>query len=269
MKVVYIAHSGFCVELGRHVLLFDYFTGRLPEWDRRKELVVFASHRHQDHFNVKVLKLAEQYEKVRFVLGADIRLRDDWLERKGIDPAVLSRVSFLRPESALFLPDGGEAAEGKKWAGGEMPSAGEKEGVGVWALRSTDEGVAFLVETEGSRFYHAGDLNWWHWEGEGKAWNRNMETGYKRQIDRMAGLYVDAAFVPLDPRLGTAYGWGMEYFLQRVKAGHVFPMHMWEEYGCIGKYKEEHEAADCIVTIHDRGEVFLIEGDSCSLEAGG
>lgn len=31
---------------------------------------------------------------------------------------------------------------------------------------STDEGVAFLVTAEGRTVFHAGDLNWWHWEGE-------------------------------------------------------------------------------------------------------
>ncbi len=268
MKVVYIAHSGFCVELLRHVLLFDYFTGKLPEWDSGKELVVFASHRHQDHFNVKVLKLAEQYERVRFVLGSDVRLKEDWLEKKGIDPAVLSKASFIRPGTALYLPDGGESVRESDWEGEAAPFEGEKEGVCVRALRSTDEGVAFLVETEGKRFYHAGDLNWWHWEEEGKAWNRNMEVSYKKEIDRMAGQYVDVAFVPLDPRLGRAYGWGMEYFLQKVSAGHVFPMHMWEEYGYIGKYKEEHADADRMVTIHDRGEAFLIEGEACPPTAG-
>ena len=34
MKITYIAHSGFCVELEKHVLLFDYFTGELPSWDK-------------------------------------------------------------------------------------------------------------------------------------------------------------------------------------------------------------------------------------------
>lgn len=30
MKVTYIDHSGFCVELDQYVLLFDYFRGSLP-----------------------------------------------------------------------------------------------------------------------------------------------------------------------------------------------------------------------------------------------
>ena len=43
--------------------------------------------------------------------------------------------------------------------GGEYEAAGCK----IRTLRSTDEGVAYLVSYRGKRIYHAGDLNWWHW----------------------------------------------------------------------------------------------------------
>ena len=39
-------------------------------------------------------------------------------------------------------------------------------GAEIRTLRSTDEGVAFVVHYAGKTIYHAGDLNWWHWEGE-------------------------------------------------------------------------------------------------------
>ena len=57
----------------------------------------------------------------------------------------------------------------------------------VKSLRSTDEGVAFLVRCEDRIIYHAGDLNWWHWEGEDKAWNNNMAANYKREMMRITG----------------------------------------------------------------------------------
>ena len=37
--------------------------------------------------------------------------------------------------------------------------------VQVATLRSTDMGVAFLIQCEGKRLYHAGDLNCWVWDG--------------------------------------------------------------------------------------------------------
>ena len=36
----------------------------------------------------------------------------------------------------------------------------------IKTLESSDIGVAFLIEIEGKVIYHAGDLNWWHWDGD-------------------------------------------------------------------------------------------------------
>ena len=61
MKITYIGHSGFSVELESHILLFDYYEGTMPEFDPAKKLLVFASHSHPDHFNREILKLADVY----------------------------------------------------------------------------------------------------------------------------------------------------------------------------------------------------------------
>lgn len=36
----------------------------------------------------------------------------------------------------------------------------------VHAFGSTDVGISFLVEAEGKKIFHAGDLNNWHWMDE-------------------------------------------------------------------------------------------------------
>lgn len=51
MKVTYIHHSSFLVETDENYFLFDYFEGELPEFKEDKPLLVFASHRHGDHFH--------------------------------------------------------------------------------------------------------------------------------------------------------------------------------------------------------------------------
>ena len=51
----------------------------------------------------------------------------------------------------------------------------EHRGLVIRALPSTDEGVAFDIDYQGRRIYHAGDLNWWAWSGEsatGRPWRR-------------------------------------------------------------------------------------------------
>ena len=49
MRVTHIYHSGFAVELPACTLLFDWYTGELPQLRRDLPLVVFVSHEHSDH----------------------------------------------------------------------------------------------------------------------------------------------------------------------------------------------------------------------------
>ena len=111
----------------------------------------------------------------------------------------------------------------------------------VRTLKSTDVGVAFVVETEGKRIYHAGDLNWWHWTGESKYWNNNMAANYKNAINQIKGEHFDVAFVPVDPRLGTSYSLGIRYILENTHVDAVFPMHCWGQYEVCRKLQQEPE----------------------------
>ena len=38
MKITYIHHSSFSVELDNSILLFDYFKGKLPDFDKSKPI---------------------------------------------------------------------------------------------------------------------------------------------------------------------------------------------------------------------------------------
>ena len=215
MKITYIYHSCFTVELEKSVLIFDYYMGELPAFSKDKKIYVFASHNHGDHFAIEVLDWIHQYPHISFLLGSDIPVDAQYLKKNGKDITVKDHIRTVKEHSTLTLDD-----------------------MHIQALHSTDEGVAFCIELEGKSIYHAGDLNWWHWEGEPYPWNENMERDYKKEMDAIQGMHFDAAFVPLDPRLGKAYGWGMDYFLEHTDADMIFPMHMWEEYGYIGKYKK-------------------------------
>lgn len=239
MKVTYIDHSGFSVELNRYVLLFDYFRGALPCWSQEKEILVFASHKHYDHFDFKIFDLMSQYKKIHYFLGSDIRLSDRYLERNGVDPGVKAALTNLGKHTETQWKD-----------------------VTIRTLRSTDAGVAFIVEAEGKVIYHAGDLNWWHWEGEDPAWNRQMEKDYKQEIDKLAGQHFDLAFVPLDPRLEQAYDKGLLYFLEQTDADMVFPMHMWGKYDIISRFVKSPQGsryAGRIADIRRTGQEFVTE----------
>ena len=100
------------------------------------------------------------------------------------------------------------------------------EGLGaVRTLVSTDEGVAFLVTTPTETLFHAGDLNWWDWQGEDPVWLSEQEAVFKREIRKLEGIPIDAAFVVLDDRLEENFAKGMEFFLSVCSVKYVLPMH--------------------------------------------
>ena len=79
MKVIFVHHSCFVVEMEDVVLIFDYFegnrvtgytfTGVLPVFDKDKSIYFFASHKHQDHFDMNILKLAEEDLQITLALS--------------------------------------------------------------------------------------------------------------------------------------------------------------------------------------------------------
>ena len=168
--VTFLGHSGFLVELPSVTLLFDWWKGELPAIRPGVPLYVFASHRHEDHFNPQIFALDGGSRDVSFVLGHDIRLSPRNLARWGVSPRTAEQCHILRGGQSCTLPR-----------------------ARIEALSSTDEGEAFLVTADGMTLFHAGDLNWWHWDGEDTAWNRNMEVNFKRYTESLRGRRIDLA----------------------------------------------------------------------------
>lgn len=217
IRATFLDHSGFLVELEDVCLLFDWWKGSLPPLPS-KPLAVFASHRHEDHFSPAIFSLADGTRPIRFLLGRDIRPTEKNRARWGLTDETASLCRFL---------GGNERVE-------VFP------GVTVETLPSTDEGVAFVVSACGCTVYHAGDLHWWHWEGEDKAWNRNMEVNFKRFLQPLAGRHIHLAMVPLDPRLEGASDWGLQYFLELTDTQTVLPMHQWGNFGLTEQFCARH-----------------------------
>ncbi|MCI8380470.1 MAG: MBL fold metallo-hydrolase [Lachnospiraceae bacterium] len=236
MKITYLGHSGFLVETKEHYLLFDYYTGKLPAFLPEKKLTVFVSHSHQDHYNKEIFALqcgtGEENGRISYVLSKDIR-------RKQAE-------ELVRKENTLLSV---KAHEKYTLHEGQMT---------VETLRSTDVGVAYIVtvmENGGKsyRFYHAGDLNLWKWEGESRAYNNNMEANYRREMERLRGEHFDAAFVPLDPRLERFAFGGLDLFLETAEAKVVFPMHFWKQSGIIREYLKSRPQVKNLVVLKDEG----------------
>lgn len=236
MKVTYIHHSCYLVETKQVLLLFDYVKGELPPLNGDKDLLVFASHRHEDHFSPAVFKLADEHPRIRFILSDDI-----WQNR--VPEKYFSCTEYMDGGTVLELPAGGKTR--------------------ITAFHSTDEGVAFLVETGGKTIYHAGDLNNWKWNGESKAWNNNMSVNYKRELEKIRDCQtdLDVAMLPLDGRQEEWFYLGVHEFMETIGAKNVFPMHFWGDFDIIRRLKDLEQTSlyrNRVADIHREGESFVI-----------
>ena len=248
MQVVFIHHSCFLIEVDDKVLIFDYFdgnkvngytfTGKIPEYERDTKIYMFASHSHQDHYDMDILRWSEKYPNLKYIFSKDIRISPHFLTKHGIDPAVREKVLFV--------------AADKKY---------ELDGIKIRTFRSTDAGVAFYVDVNGACFFHAGDLNDWNWEGIGELTNASQTRTYHFQIRQLSKLPIHLAFVPMDPRLGANQYDGFDFFVKNTEAEYIFPMHMWQNYDGIKYYKgkiSNSGMAERIVDISRENQVFLI-----------
>jgi L-ascorbate metabolism protein UlaG (beta-lactamase superfamily) len=246
MQVIFLHHSSFLVEVDDKVLIFDYFdgervngyhfSGRIPTYAPDTKIYMFASHSHQDHFDMDILKWDKQYPNIRYVLSKDIKISPNFLKKHGIDPEVRDKILFVGADQNYKLDD-----------------------LSITTFRSTDAGVAYYVDVQGVSLFHAGYLNDWVWEGAGDLVNGKMTREYRHQIKRLSKLPLNLAFVPMDPRLGENRFRGIDFLLRNTDAEFVFPMHMWQDYSGIAEYKRRISnlgMADRIMDIERENQVF-------------
>lgn len=229
MQVTYIGHSGFLLETDSACFLFDYYQGEMPQMDREKPLLVFVSHGHADHYNPAVFELVYQHPSVQFILPKGTQIKKYVLEYEERGTNLSEHLMLVKKNETYEI----DLSNGKALT--------------ITTLKSTDLGVAYLLEYEGKTYYHAGDLNLWLWEGKSAEYNENMTRKYFTQLEKLKGKEMDAAFVPLDFRQGQYAFAGMESFLKYTDAKQVFPMHMWEEYDMIEKFLEKHSEYRTII----------------------
>lgn len=249
MQVIFIHHSCFLVEVDDKVLIFDYFdgnklngftfTGKIPQYEPDTKIYMFASHSHKDHYDMDILRWADQYPNIKYIFSKDIRISPNFLAKHGIDPSVREKVTFVTSDKKYQVDD-----------------------LNIRTLRSTDVGVAFYVETNGVTLYHGGDLNNWKWDGVGELTNGVQERNYKFQIRQLKNLPINLAFVPMDSRQGIYMYDGFDFFMRETEAELVFPMHMWQNYDGIAAYKNKISnigMADRVMDISRENQVFLIQ----------
>ncbi|MDF2942588.1 MAG: hypothetical protein K0S01_1446 [Herbinix sp.] len=244
MEITYIGHSGFLIEWETCYWLFDYYKGEIPEMDTKKKIFVFASHKHQDHFNPEIFKLNNNDHEIEYILSSDIKLTKGNYIELGITDELLNKVVSVKPSNEYELYDT------------------NNNKIILKTLKSTDCGVAFLLRYQGKTIYHAGDLNLWVWKEETKQSNNNMTALFHKEMNVLKDIPIDIAFAPLDPRQEEWYYLGLDELLKTTKVRYVFPMHFWEKPEIIGQYKQERSiyASNVkIMDINQNGQSWKIE----------
>ena len=215
MTLTYIFHSGFVLETKKSILIFDYWmdlTGVVPPFLKKdKPIYVFSSHFHEDHFNPVIFEWRMQHENLTYILSKDI-----YKHRRA-----------HKENADVWLAKGGTWSD---------------DTLSVWALGSTDSGVSWIVETEGKRIFHAGDLNNWYarFLQDVKAGETIYSEEFDEEIDpiahekqylgelkdiRKVADSFDVVMFPVDGRIGNGYTLGARQFIERFKVGLFVPMH--------------------------------------------
>ena len=198
--VTHYYHSGFSVSHEDTLLVFDYWRGEEGELTAElqlseaelltyKQVFVFISHEHVDHMDPIVFTW-RNLGHVQYIVSSD-------------------------------MPVG---TRGKRMAPGDELQLSES--LQVKAFDSTDLGVSFLADFDGVRFFHAGDLNFWHWRDEStKQEVEEAEDEYRKALEKIRGETVDVAFFPVDPRQGSMFEAGADSFILSIKPRLLIPMH--------------------------------------------
>lgn len=214
MKLTYIFHSGFVLEAEHCLLVFDYWMDPAHVMDRvlaiGKPMYVFSSHFHEDHFTREILTWRNRRQDITYILSKDI----------------LKHRRAQAEEADVWLAKGGS------WSDGRLT---------VRATGSNDSGVSWMVDVEGHRVFHAGDLcNWYArfladdtmpdtiWSEEfGQIHPAREEKRYLGELKDIRKLTegFDLVMFPVDGRIGNGYTRGARQFIERFRTGLFVPMH--------------------------------------------
>lgn len=239
MKITYISHSGFAIECENGItLVFDFFNDTQEVMksilERSKQVYVFVSHSHPDHFNHRIFMWQENYTaQFSYILSQE-------LFRKFRESDII-RI----PENAIHM---------------RCNESFSDEHISVHSFGSTDIGVSYMVDIDGKHIFHAGDLNNWHWSEESTEQEIKAAEGNFLAILRDIKAYtpdIYLAMFPVDPRLGGDFSLGARQFLSAIRAEHFIPMHQWGdfEHSCqfdlyksdFGTYHCMHESDSIII----------------------
>lgn len=228
IKTEYIHHSSYTLEIENYFLVFDYFEGDLTI-PKDKDVYFFVSHFHADHFSKIIFNYQENTKK--YIISDDVKKKDIKVSD--------DKVVLVGANQEICI-----------------------DGIGIKTYKSTDSGVAFMLNIKGKNIFYAGDLNDWYWEMEDDLQAKNdMHAKFTKQIDKMKDIKIDIAYFLVDPRQAGQYDLGARQILE-LKPRYFLPMHFWGDFGITSKFKKEYSEKYKDTTIFDmqnKNQKFEIE----------
>lgn len=112
----------------------------------------------------------------------------------------------------------------------------------IRAFGSTDTGGSFLIESDGIKVFHAGDLNNWHWKDESTPQEvRQADSDYLHELGVLAKYApsIDVVMFPVDARMGTDYMLGAVQFIEEIQVKVFIPMHFTAHPEAVMEFREE------------------------------
>ena len=201
MNIFYLINSGFMIQDGKNLFVFDDYEDPAGivnaaydkgDFDR---LYIFVTHAHFDHFGTHIRAYAPKV--TRYIFSSDVKRT----KRVKIFPS--NKITYMKRYT--------------EW---------QDDAIKVWSYDSTDVGISFLIQTpSGKKIFHAGDFNWWHWEGDTPENIELAEKVFRRQMKRINGMEADVAFFPVDGRLGNSQEMGAIEFAAHTNIKNFVAMH--------------------------------------------
>lgn len=228
IKTEYIHHSCYTLEIENYFLIFDYFEGDLtiPE---NKDVYFFVSHFHADHFSKIIFDYKEDTKK--YIISDDVKQKNVTVDD--------NKVVFVSSDEDINV-----------------------DGINIKTYKSTDSGVAYMLNIKGKNIFFAGDLNDWYWEMEDDLQAKNdMHSKFTREIEKMKDVSIDLAYFLVDPRQAGQYALGAKQIL-KLNPKYFLPMHFWGDFAITTKFKEEYSEKHEYTKIFDiqtKNQKFEIE----------
>ncbi len=220
MTITHLYHSGILIETLNKQIFIDVISDIGAFIKPEKEKYFLVTHGHSDHFDPFIMSY--QDSDVYYILSDEIRDHDH------------KNVTYVRPNHEYSVM-----------------------GLEISTFDSTDSGVAFLIQVEGKCFFHAGDLNWWHWEEDDESAQLEEENNYKRIVRGIPSITIDVAFIPCDPRLAAAYSWAIDYFLSAKEVIHMVPIHFRSHFEISEALVERYHNDSRIVSVSNPDQLIL------------